>query len=57
MNFKTQVSLELFINALLDDIKTGKELTNLAEEIHDIVENVVQDYADDNDIDDYLSSY
>lgn len=58
MDFKEQLNFELYVNDLLDGIKTGKELTDFAEELHDILENVMQDYADDNDLsDDYEPSY
>lgn len=60
MNNINSLNLEIFFSDLLYnlDIKTGEELSNAAEDLHDILENAIQDYADDNDLsDDYEPSY
>ena len=60
MNNINSLNLEMFLNDLLDelDIKTGKELSEAGEDLHDILENALQDFAYDNNLsDDYESSY
>ena len=60
LTFKERINLGIYINDLLDrsNIVHGNDLTNVAIEIHDIVENAIEDYSDDNDFtDDYDPSY
>lgn len=59
MNYNDMIDLQMFIGALLDhsNIKSGKALTDFATELHDILEDEIQDYADDNDLDDYDPCY
>lgn len=60
MNIINSFNFELFLNDLLYelDIKTGTELSSAGEDLHDILENALQDFAYDNNIDeDYEPSY
>lgn len=59
MNYRDSLDFELYVGSLIDNsnIKTDKELTEFARELHEILENVIQDYADDNDLDDYDPYY
>lgn len=60
MNNINSLNLEIFFSDLLYElnIKTGEELSNAGEDLHDILENALQEYADGNNLsDDYEPSY
>lgn len=60
MNNINSLNLEIFFSDLLYElnIKTGEELSNAGEDLHDILENALQEYANDNNLsDDYEPSY
>ena len=60
MNNINSLNLEIFFSDLLYElnIKTGEELSNAGEDLHDILENALQEYANDNNLsDDYEPRY
>ena len=58
MKYEDRLNLEIIFGGLIDNnIKTADALTEYAEELHDLLENAIQDYAYDNDIDDYMPVY
>ena len=60
MNNINSLNLEIFFSDLLYElnIKTGEELSNAGEDLHDILENALQEYANDNNLsDNYEPSY
>lgn len=60
MNYRDSLDFELFIGSLLDkaNIVNGNALTNFSIDLHELLEDIIQNYADDNNMDsDYDPSY
>ena len=59
MNNNERLNLEILFGDLLDaaNIENANALTLYAIDLHEILEQAIQDYADDNDFEDYDPSY
>lgn len=59
MSRNDELNFEIYVGDLCDEenIKTEKELTKFSEDLHQLVENAIRDYASDNDIEDYCPAF
>ena len=59
MSRNDELNFEIYVGDLCDEanIKTEKELTKFSEDLHQLVENAIRDYASDNDIEDYCPMF
>lgn len=54
-----RINLQLFVIGILSscEIEGVDDLDNLSDEIHIAIEEVIEDYAEEIHIDDYMSNY
>lgn len=52
-----QASFELYVMVLAENCKTGEDFRKLSEELHESIENAVQEMCWDLEIDDYDPPY
>ena len=57
MTRNEQLNFEIYVMDLAENCKTKEDYERLAEELHESVENAIQDLCMDNGIDDYDPCY
>lgn len=57
MNREQQLNFELYVMDLAEDCMTATDFENLSNELHESIENALQDMCMDNNITDYSPSY
>lgn len=57
MTREQQLNFELYVMDLAEDCKTATDFENLSNELHESIENALQDMCMDNHITDYSPSY